>query len=99
MALAREMVETSSRRVGSPGRLGAPSPRASSITAPWGRWETCFRERPFSRFAPAAFQAPYTGKIGERVTWSFGVGLGTTGTGSQVILKSRIEFEFGRKHH
>lgn len=38
-------------------------------------------------------------KIGERLTWSFGVGLGTTGTGSQVILKSRIEFEFGRKHN
>jgi hypothetical protein len=36
-------------------------------------------------------------KIGERLTWSFGVGLGTTDTGSQVILKSRIEFEFGRK--
>ncbi len=37
-------------------------------------------------------------KIGEHLTWSFGVGLGTTGTGSQVILKSRVEFEFGRKH-
>jgi hypothetical protein len=38
-------------------------------------------------------------KIGQRRTWSFAVGLGTTGTGSQVILKSRIEFEFGRKHN
>jgi hypothetical protein len=38
-------------------------------------------------------------KIGEHLTWSFGVGLGTTDTGSQVILKSRIEFEFGRKHN
>jgi hypothetical protein len=38
-------------------------------------------------------------KMGERLTWSFGVGLGATGTGSQVILKSRIEFEFGRKHN
>lgn len=36
-------------------------------------------------------------KIREGLTWSFGVGLGLTGTGSQVILKSRIEFEFGRK--
>src|ERR1700679_4000863 len=34
-------------------------------------------------------------KIGQRRTWSFAVGLGTTGTGSQVILKSRIEFESG----
>jgi hypothetical protein len=38
-------------------------------------------------------------KIGERLTWSFGVGLGATDTGNQVILKSRIEFEFGRKHN
>ncbi len=38
-------------------------------------------------------------KIGERLTWSFGVGLGATDTGSRVILKSRIEFEFGRKHN
>jgi hypothetical protein len=36
-------------------------------------------------------------KIGERLTWSFGVGLGTTDTGSRVIFKSRIEFEFGKK--
>jgi hypothetical protein len=36
-------------------------------------------------------------KIREGLTWSFGVGLGLTGMGSQVILKSRIEFEFGRK--
>lgn len=38
-------------------------------------------------------------KIGERLTWSFGVGLGATETGSQMILKSRIEFDFGRKHN
>jgi hypothetical protein len=37
-------------------------------------------------------------KIGERLTWSFGVGLGATDAGSQVILKSRIEYEFGGKH-
>jgi hypothetical protein len=36
-------------------------------------------------------------RIAERLTWSFGVGLGTTDTGSQVILKSRIEFEIWRK--
>jgi hypothetical protein len=36
-------------------------------------------------------------KVSERLTWSFGVGLGVTGTGSQVILKSRFEFEFGRR--
>jgi hypothetical protein len=35
-------------------------------------------------------------KIRERVTWSFGVGLGMTGAGSQVVLKTRLEFEFGR---
>ena len=38
-------------------------------------------------------------KIGERLTWSFGVGLGTTDTGSRVIIKSRLEFECGRKHN
>ena len=38
-------------------------------------------------------------RIGEHLTWSFGVGLGATDTGSQLILKSRIEFEFGRKHN
>jgi hypothetical protein len=38
-------------------------------------------------------------KIGQRLTSRFGVGLATTGTGSQAILKSRIEFEFGRKHN
>jgi hypothetical protein len=37
-------------------------------------------------------------KISERLTWSFGVGLGTTDAGSRVILKSRIEFEFGKNH-
>lgn len=38
-------------------------------------------------------------KIGEHLTWSFGVGLGATDTGSRVMLKSRIEFEFGRKRN
>jgi hypothetical protein len=36
-------------------------------------------------------------KVSEQLTWSFGVGLGVTGSGSQVILKSRFEFEFGRR--
>jgi hypothetical protein len=36
-------------------------------------------------------------KIGERFTWSFGVGLGATNAGSRVIFKSRIEFKFGKK--
>jgi len=37
-------------------------------------------------------------KIGERLTWSFGVGFGTTGGSKEVVLKSRFEIEFGRKH-
>lgn len=37
-------------------------------------------------------------KISERVTWSFGVGLGVTDASSRVVLKSRLEFEFGRRH-
>jgi hypothetical protein len=36
-------------------------------------------------------------KVSEQLTWSFGVGLGVTGAGSQVILKSRFEFELGRR--
>jgi hypothetical protein len=38
-------------------------------------------------------------KIGERLTWNFGVGFGATGSGSQVILKSRLEYDFGPKHN
>jgi hypothetical protein len=37
-------------------------------------------------------------KIGEHLTWSFGVGVGVTDATSRVILKSRFEFEFGRNH-
>jgi hypothetical protein len=37
-------------------------------------------------------------KIGERLTWSFGVGLDAGGSGQQLILKSRLEFEFGQSH-
>jgi len=37
-------------------------------------------------------------KIGERLTWSFGIGLGFTGTGSRLICKSRFELSLGRKH-
>jgi hypothetical protein len=35
-------------------------------------------------------------KIGDRLTWSFGVGFGMTATGSRLIAKSRIELSFGR---
>jgi hypothetical protein len=35
-------------------------------------------------------------KIRERVTWSFGVGMALAGAGNQVVLKTRLEFEFGR---
>jgi hypothetical protein len=35
-------------------------------------------------------------RVSERLTWSFGVGLGLTDAASSVILKSRFEFEFGR---
>jgi len=38
-------------------------------------------------------------KIGERLTWSFGVGFGKEGKSRDVVLKSRFEFEFGRKHN
>lgn len=37
-------------------------------------------------------------KIGEKLTWSFGVGVGTVGGVREIVLKSRLEYEFGRKH-
>lgn len=33
-----------------------------------------------------------------RLKWSFGVGVSATASGNHVILKSRFEYEFGRKH-
>jgi|SRR5581483_1993324 len=55
------------------------------------------------RFSPVANQTHlvFPGadwKIGERLTWSFGVGIGTTQATREVVLKSRLEYEFGRKH-
>ena len=37
-------------------------------------------------------------KIGDRFTWSFGLGFGTTAATHELVLKSRLEYEFGRKH-
>jgi hypothetical protein len=36
-------------------------------------------------------------KAGERLTWSFGAGLGLPEARPAVVLKSRVEYEFGRK--
>jgi len=36
-------------------------------------------------------------RIGDRLTWSFGAGVGLTGTGNRLVLKSRFEFSFGGK--
>lgn len=38
-------------------------------------------------------------KIGDRLTWSFGLGFGATNTGSGLIAKSRFELSFGHKQH
>ncbi|HEX5229119.1 MAG TPA: hypothetical protein VFW44_15485 [Bryobacteraceae bacterium] len=38
-------------------------------------------------------------KIGDRFTWSFGIGLGTNNGGREIVLKSRLEYELGRKHN
>jgi hypothetical protein len=35
-------------------------------------------------------------KVSDHVKWSFGAGVGLTGATNHLILKSRIEFEFGR---
>jgi hypothetical protein len=36
-------------------------------------------------------------KIRDRFTWSFGVGMSPTDGASRLVLKSRLEFEFGRR--
>jgi hypothetical protein len=36
-------------------------------------------------------------KLGERFTWSFGIGIGTTQGVRELVLKSRLEYELGRK--
>jgi len=36
-------------------------------------------------------------RLRDGLTWSFGVGLGLTD--ARIVLKSRFEFEFGRKHN
>jgi hypothetical protein len=35
-------------------------------------------------------------RLGKHLTWSFGVGFGVTGGGSELILKSHFEYEFGK---
>ena len=37
-------------------------------------------------------------RFGECLTWSFGVGFGATSTGSGLIIKSRFEVPFGKRH-
>jgi hypothetical protein len=34
-------------------------------------------------------------KLANNLTWSFGIGIGTTSAGNRIVYKSRIEFEFG----
>ena len=36
-------------------------------------------------------------KLGENLLWNVGVGVGLTSAGDRVILKSRMEYSFGRK--
>lgn len=49
-------------------------------------------ERQINLFFPGADL-----KLGENVVWSLGLGLAATPAGSQLIYKSRVEIEFGRK--
>jgi hypothetical protein len=68
----------------------------------WQAWRTLTPSIEYYGSPRQQFHMLFPGadwKIGDRLTWSFGLGVGTTGTGSQVILKSRIEFEFGPKHN
>ena len=34
-------------------------------------------------------------KLAKNLTWSFGLGIGTTSAGNRIVYKSRFEFEFG----
>lgn len=38
-------------------------------------------------------------KLNEKVLWSLGVGIGATPAGNRLVLKSRLEIEFGRAKH
>ena len=55
------------------------------------------RLRRLDRLRPPVFPGADR-KIGERLTGSFGAGIGTTDGSREVVLKSRLEYEFGRKH-
>jgi hypothetical protein len=59
----------------------------------WGPWQDLspFRDQIHQIFPGGDL------KLGDRLTWSFGVGFGATRTGSGLIGKSRFEFSFGRK--
>jgi hypothetical protein len=74
--------------------LQGPGTRDGWNFEPLGRREICCRGQQIYSLFPGA-----DWKIGQRLTSRFGVGLATTGTGSQAILKSQIEFAFGRKHN
>jgi hypothetical protein len=45
-------------------------------------------------FAALGFFPGAAWKIGERIMWGFGVGVGVSNAIPEVVLKSRIEYEF-----
>lgn len=55
---------------------------------------------PVNHFAPVASQVHQILpggdlRLGEHLTWSFGVGVGLTSTTSGLVLKSHVQYEFG----
>ena len=64
---------------------------ASKVFTPSVEYYSSWREK-VHQFSPGGDL-----KLRDRLTWSFGVGLGATGHGSRLIAKSRFEWSFGRR--
>ena len=77
----------------------------------WQQWRTLTPSIEYysalgslAKFSPLANQTQFIlpsadWKIGDRFTWSFGVGFGTMDASHELVLKSRLEYELGRKHN
>jgi hypothetical protein len=67
----------------------------------WQQWRTLTPSVEYYSSASEHTHLVFPGgdwKIGDRFTWSFGVGFGTTDGSRELVLKSRLEYELGRKH-
>lgn len=67
----------------------------------WQQWRTLTPSGEYYSSASERIRLIVPGadwKIGDRLTWSFGIGIGTASGSREIVLKSRLEYEFGRNH-